>query len=349
MGADMTLSAESLPIDTHPVGVQPIPCNDDVVPEVFAASDAPAAPGKATRYCVVVNANAGSSSGFAEDAIRQAAPDATFEVKTVGPDDLNAAFDWAFGEKPAAVIVVGGDGTARTAAVRAVDTGVPIIPMPGGTMNVLPKIIFGHGDLARAIRELPHLKPRGLDVGVVSGEMFFLSAAFGFAGPMTRLREATRSDNKLTRISEAGRALLRNIGPSLQCRVSWRTPNNKWRNAHSLIVAIGDLDRILTPDTEDHGHRFEVAALNLRSVWQMLSFGAAFLAGAWRDSPRLKIARAGQVEVRLPSKRPLVVLDGEPMRLSRVSEVSLRLGALPVLALPSDFQSPEAPPATGKA
>ena len=192
----MTLSAPSLPDDTRPVVSPPIASNDDVASEFSASSDSTAAPDKATRYCVVVNANAGSSSGFSEDAIRQAAPDAHVEVKTVGPDDLNAAFDWAFGEKPCAVIIVGGDGTARTAAVRAVDTGVPIIPMPGGTMNVLPKIIFGHGDLARAIRELPHLKPRGLDVGVVAGEMFFLSAAFGFAGPMTRLREATRSDKK---------------------------------------------------------------------------------------------------------------------------------------------------------
>lgn len=287
-----------------------------------------------SHYVVVINNNAGSSARFDEEALKAASPNATFEILSVTPPDLDKAFDKAFTDKPSAVIVVGGDGTARTAAARAVSTGVPIIPMPGGTMNILPKIIFGHGDMARAIADIPKLVPRSLDVGRVGGEPFFLAAAFGFAGPMTRLREATRSDRKFQRIREAAGALLRNIGPSLQCRLRWRTPDQKWRSAHSLVIAIGDLDRVLAPDTEDHGHRLEIASLKLRSVWQMLSFGAAFLTGGWRKSPRLRIVRARQASLKLPSRRPLVVLDGEPMRISRVSDVTLDRGALPVLAMP---------------
>ena len=136
-----------------------------------------------SHYVVVINNNAGSSARFDEEALKAASPDATFEILSVAPDDLDKAFDKAFSDKPSAVIVVGGDGTARTAAARAVSTGVPIIPMPGGTMNVLPKIVFGHGDMARAIADIPKLAPRSLDVGRVGGETFFLAAAFGFAGP----------------------------------------------------------------------------------------------------------------------------------------------------------------------
>jgi diacylglycerol kinase family enzyme len=287
----------------------------------------------------VINSNAGSSSKFSEEALKAASPDATFEILFASPEELSSAFDKAFGAKPTAVIVVGGDGTARTAAVRAVQTGVPIIPMPGGTMNVLPKIIFDHGDMTRAIADLPRLKPSSLDVGCVSGEMFFLSAAFGLAGPMARLREATRSEHKFDRVMKAAGALLRSIRPSLECRVRWRTPGEKWRNAHSLIVAIGDIERILSPDGEDHGSRFEVAALKLRSVWQMFAFGAAFVSGAWRNSKNLKIVRAREVEIVVPSKRPLVVLDGEPIRVARVGSVTLVRGALPVLAMPHNATS----------
>jgi|GEM_PF-163717 len=287
-----------------------------------------------SHYVVVINSNAGSSARFNEEALKAASPGATFEILSVTPSELDKAFDKAFSDKPSAVIVVGGDGTARTAAARAVSTGVPIIPMPGGTMNVLPKIIFGHGDMTRAIADIPKLVPRSLDVGRVGGEPFFLAAAFGFAGPMTRLREATRSEKKFERIREAAGALFRNIGPSLQCRIRWRTPDQTWRSAHSLVIAIGDLDRVLVPDTEDHGHRLEIASLKLRSVWQMLSFGAAFLTGGWRKSPRLRIVRAKLASLKLPSRRPLVVLDGEPMRVSRVSDVTLDRGALPVLAMP---------------
>lgn len=295
--------------------------------------------GQQSHYVVVVNTNAGSSARFSEEALKAAAPNATFEILAVAPDQLDNAFDKAFADKPSAVIVVGGDGTARTAAARALSTGVPIIPMPGGTMNVLPKIIFGHGDMARAMADIPKLVPRSLDVGHVGGEPFFLAAAFGFAGPMTRLREATRSERKSDRIREAAGALLSNIGPSLQCRIRWRTPDQKWRSAHSLVIAIGDLERVLAPDTEDHGHKLEVASLKLRSVWQMLSFGAAFLTGGWRKSPRLKIVRATRASLKLPSRRPLVVLDGEPMRVSRVGDVTLERGALPVLAMPLELSA----------
>ena len=288
------------------------------------------------RYVVVVNANAGGSARFDADALRAATPDADFDVIAPTAPELEAAFDKAFSEKPSAVIVVGGDGTARTAAVRAVATGVPIIPMPGGTMNVLPKIVFGHGDMARAIAAIPKLQPRTLDVGRVGGEPFFLSAAFGFLGPMTRLREATRADRRLQRVHQAAGALLRNIGPSLQCRVRWRTPQQKWRSAHSLVIALGDLERVLSPDIEDDGHGLEVASLKLRSVWHMLSFGAAFLAGGWRESPRLRIVRARRVELKLPGRRPLVVLDGEPMRIARINDVTLDRDALPVLAMQAE-------------
>jgi prepilin-type N-terminal cleavage/methylation domain-containing protein len=128
---------------------------------------------------------------------------------------------------------------------------------------------------------------------------------------------------------KAAGALMKSIRPSLECRVRWRTPNEKWRNAHSLIVALGDIDRILSPDSEDHGSRLEVAALRLRSVWQMFAFGAAFVSGAWRNSKNLKIVRAREVEIIVPSKRPLIVLDGEPVRVSRVGTVTLERRALP--------------------
>ena len=331
-----TLRADKSPPDALRARADAAVSGASPVPEEPAQGAIEPSVSQQPHYVVVVNSNAGSSSKFSEEALKAASPDATFDILSVSPEELTAAFDKAFGAKPTAVIVVGGDGTARTAAVRAVQTGVPIIPMPGGTMNVLPKIIFGHGDMARAISDLPRLTPNSLDVGRVSGEMFFLSAAFGLAGPMARLREATRSEHKFDRVTKAAGALLKSIRPSLECRVRWRMPNDKWRNAHSLIVAIGDIERILSPDGEDHGSRLEVAALKLRSVWQMFAFGAAFVSGAWRNSKSLKIVRTKSVEIIVPSKRPLIVLDGEPMRVSRVGSVTLERGALPVLSLPLD-------------
>lgn len=312
--------AASAPAET------PVAANDDAAPQTAPQQ----------HYAVVVNNSAGSSSKFTEEALRAASPGATFDVDTVAPEGLEAAFNKAFAAKPTAVIVVGGDGTARTAAVRALQTGIPIIPMPGGTMNVLPKIIFGHDDMVRAMQDIPRLELQKLDVGRIGGEPFFLSAAVGLAGPMARVREAARSKNKFKRMLESGSAFFRGLGPSLRHRVRWKTPTEKWRKVHSLVIAIGDFDRVLAPDTEDHGSRFEVASLKVHSIWQMIAFGAAFITGDWRNSDRLKIVRTREVDLQLPGRRPLVVLDGEPTRVSHVGKVTLERGALPVLSLPSD-------------
>lgn len=306
------------------------------LPAAVNDDDLPAETAPQQHYIVVVNNSAGSSSKFSEEALRAASPNATFDVDSVAPEGLEAAFDKAFAAKPTAVIVVGGDGTARTAAVRAVQTGIPIIPMPGGTMNVLPKIIFGHADMVRAMSEIPRLEPQALDVGRIGSDLFFLSVAVGLAGPMARVREAARSKNKIKRMAQSGSAFIRSIGPSLRHRVRWKTPaDKKWRKVHSLVIAIGDFDRVLAPDTEDHGSRFEVASLKVNSLWQLVAFGAAFLSGNWRKSERLQMVRTRHVNLKLAGRRPLVVLDGEPMRVAHADKVTLELGALPVLSLPA--------------
>lgn len=329
---ESTLSASSA--NRLPHARQPYPAPEQQAGVPAAANDARSPQTtQQQHYIVVVNNSAGSSSKFNAETLRVASPEATFDIESVAPEALETAFNKAFAAKPTAVIVVGGDGTARTAAVRAVQTGIPIIPMPGGTMNVLPKIIFGHDDMARAMADIARLKPQALDVGRVGGELFFLSVAFGLAGPMARVREAARSKNKFKRMLESGSAFFRSIGPSLRHRVRWRKPNDKWRKVHSLVIAIGDMDRILAPDNADHGSRFEVALLKVHSIWQIIAFAAAFIAGDWRKSERVKLVRARSVELKLPGRRPLAVLDGEPMRLSHAGEVTLERNALPVLAL----------------
>jgi diacylglycerol kinase family enzyme len=80
----------------------------------------------------------------------------------------------------------------------------------------------------------------------------------------------------------------------------------------------------------------------------MFAFGAAFVSGAWRNSKNLKIVRAREVEIIVPSKRPLIVLDGEPVRVSRVGTVTLERRALPVLAMPLDQQDSATAPGAGK-
>lgn len=295
------------------------------------------------RVSLVVNEAAGTASATDIPAmvarVAGVMPGTVVDVLSVSPQELEGALDHAFANKPDVVIVFGGDGTARGAAKRALETQIPLAPLPGGTMNVLAKLVFGHADLAKAIESLPTCTITGLDVGVVGGEPFFLSAAFGFAGPLARLRETIRPPRRYGEVFSAGLRCVRALGPSLRGGVKWRRAGAKWHRAHTLVVALGSLDRVLSPEEEDihTGARLQAAALRLKSVWDIAKVSTdAVRLRDWRDLNQLMLVAAQKIELDLRSRRPLAVLDGEPMRLSHALEITVNPGALPVLAARPD-------------
>src|SRR5690606_29340605 len=58
-------------------------------------------------------------------------------------DDLTRCVQAAIDASPDLLVILAGDGTART-AVQLSGAGGPLIaPLPGGTMNMLPRAIYG--------------------------------------------------------------------------------------------------------------------------------------------------------------------------------------------------------------
>lgn len=297
----------------------------------------------AQRHAGTVVAIANSVAGAAskldletvEAQLREALGDRFHGMRTVAPDVLEQTVREVVGERPDALVVVGGDGTARCAAkaVMGGDGDTAIVPLPAGTMNVLPRLVFGHDDFARAIAELPELEPSWLPAGMVGGEPFFLSAAFGFAASLARFRESMRPPRHWPSVASAAGACVRASMHALSGGPDWRPDRGDWRRAHTLIVALQSVDRVLEPEA---GHpdprRFEIAALRLRSGVDALRLGGVALLSDWRRSDRVEIVQASQVHVRIRSRRPMLVLDGEPMRVGRALKVTLVQRAVPVLA-----------------
>jgi diacylglycerol kinase family enzyme len=295
------------------------------------------------RIALVVNEAAGTASSTdvsrLEQLVKEALPETEVNVASVAPHDLDAAFDDAFAEEPDVVVVFGGDGTARAAAKRALTTQVPIAPLPGGTMNVLPRLVFGHADLAQAIQDLPTCSTTGLDTGMVGGEPFFLSAAFGFAGPLARFRESMRPPRRLREVASSAFTCMRALGPSLRGGIKWRRAGAKWHHAQTLVVALGSLERVLTPEDEEvhTGERLQAAALRLKSFWDVAKLGGdAVRLRDWRELNQLTLVSARRFELDMHSMLRLSVLDGEPVLLSHATEITVNEGALPVLAARPD-------------
>src|SRR5690606_8977715 len=65
--------------------------------------------------------------------------------------DIDAQIDAALAARPDLIIVLAGDGTARAVAARAGPDGPLVAPLPGGTMNMLPKALYGTSDWKEAL------------------------------------------------------------------------------------------------------------------------------------------------------------------------------------------------------
>ncbi|MET0546743.1 MAG: diacylglycerol kinase family protein [Caulobacterales bacterium] len=293
------------------------------------------------NVAAVINLAAGSSGLFdveTLDAQIKAAlgPNAKVEIRPAQPGEVESALKWAFESGASSVLIVGGDGTARSAASLAMETKIPMIPLPGGTMNVLPKLVFGHADLKRAIEELPTLKLAHMDVGRAANEPFFLTFAVGVAGSLAKFRESMRPPRDWNEVASSALGAAGAMGAAYRGRIDWSADGRKMRPAQSLVVAVGGFSRVLSPETpnDDNDHQLQAAALRLRSHWDMVRFGAHALTGNWRQAKNVQLIETQVIDLALGSRRPLVVLDGEPMRLAKVDQLRLDRGALPVMALP---------------
>jgi diacylglycerol kinase family enzyme len=64
-------------------------------------------------------------------------------------DQIERAFAEATTHKRKMLVVLGGDGTIRTAAEACAGTDSYLLPLPGGTLNMLPRALYGRCILAR--------------------------------------------------------------------------------------------------------------------------------------------------------------------------------------------------------
>ena len=95
-------------------------------------------------------------------------------------DQMERSFAEAAGQKLDVLIVLGGDGTIRTAAQGCTKEGPRLIPLPGGTMNMLPRALYGDVPWEDALKNtLRASSARMLSGGRVGDSLFFVAAIVG--------------------------------------------------------------------------------------------------------------------------------------------------------------------------
>ena len=260
------------------------------------------------RAVMLVNPLSGSvgsrAVGEAEGILADYDLDA--EVVVLDGEGFEAAIDQAFASKPYVIFVLAGDGTARSVASRAKPDGAMIAPLPGGTMNMLPKALYGTADWKQALRRaLEEGEPQYVSGGEVQGEYFYCAAILGSPALWAPAREAMRT-GKLRLAWQYGRRALKR---AFTGRLRFSLDGGDRRRAEALVLISPMISKAME---EPVG--LEAAAMDPSDASQAFRLAANALFSDWRHDPAVSTRPARRIEVRARSRIPAVI-DGEPLLL----------------------------------
>jgi diacylglycerol kinase family enzyme len=231
-----------------------------------------------------------------------------------GPEDLAQTFEEVDTYNLDILVVLGGDGTIRTAALRSRADGPYLIPLPGGTMNLLPRALYGELgwlDVLRKTLERPVVKH--VSGGEVKGERFFISGLFGAPALWANVREAVRGGD-LSRAIEHGKVALDRMFAE---KVSYILNKDTAGSAEALTVTCP----LVATSLDENWQIFETAVIDIHHAGEALGLATAAAFGKWREDKNITVVRTPTLRVFSDMELP-VILDGETVDLGNEVEVT---------------------------
>jgi len=242
-------------------------------------------------------------------------------------DDLLANVKEAAGSDADAVIAWGGDGTAACALTACAACRLPVLALPGGTMNMLPHRLHGRNDDWRDIlrRILADPVVDTIGAGVIGGQRFYVAALFGRLTAIAESREAVRQGALL----EAAQAVIGNQVLDVKTRLriaSRHTSGEKLTSAVAAAIVV----------SAEEMPALEIATVDPESTFELLATAVDAMVHGWRDAEPVErhISRSimihdlsdGQIPATLDGER---VLFNSPVEVKLMDEAAriLRAGA----------------------
>jgi diacylglycerol kinase family enzyme len=243
----------------------------------------------------------------------------------IGPEKLSAkllrrAYDFDV------IIVLGGDGTARAVAELAPRDGPPMILLPGGTLNVLPKALYGELSWQEALKAaLERGKVQRLASGTANGKPFFVAAIFGAPTLLARAREAVREGRYLSAIRRFSLFAKRAFARRVIARVDKETAQS--------AAAIGVLCPSFSGEVEGEG--LEWVRLDANRLIDLARVSLRAIGNSWRDDSTIEIAQCQTGSIMSAGVIPST-LDGEPETFFRHIRIRYDAKGPRVIALESE-------------
>ena len=237
--------------------------------------------------------------------------------------EMERSFAEAAGQKLEVLIVLGGDGTIRTAAETCAEKGSYLIPLPGGTMNMLPRALYGDVAWEESLKNTlaaPSLKV--LSGGRIAGKQFLIAAIVGAPALLAEPRESMREGNIVDAIEKGSAAFRRMFDTKIQYLISGGMKGEA--KAVALICPL------ISEQMSDSEQALEAAIINVESAAEVVRLATTAAFGKWRDDRNILLTKTKRVNVQSSNDIP-ATLDGERVNLGRTAEIDFVSRALIVL------------------
>jgi diacylglycerol kinase family enzyme len=238
-------------------------------------------------------------------------------------DEIERVFVEAATHKPEVLVVLGGDGTIRTAAEAGTKTGTYLIPLPGGTLNVLPRALYGDSPWQETLAEtLANPLTKELSGGRVGDKIFFVAAVVGAPGLWMETREAIREGDILDAVGKAGVAFEAMFDTTIQYFISPAV------NGEAEVVAV--ICPLVSEQMSDSEQTLEAAAIDVENASELIGLATAAAFGKWRDHESVTLTKTHRITVQSNKDIPLV-LDGERVKVGNEAEIDFAPHAVNVI------------------
>jgi diacylglycerol kinase family enzyme len=240
-----------------------------------------------------------------------------------GADQMEPSFTEAVERKLEVLIVLGGDGTIRTAAEVCSEERRYLIPLPGGTMNMLPRALYGGVSWEDALENtLTAPSAKVLSGGRVADKQFFIAAIVGAPALWAEPRESIRDGDIIDAIEKGSVAFQKMFETKVQYLISGEIKGEA--EAVALICPV------ISEEMSDSEQALEAAVIDVESAGEVIGLATAAAFGKWREDRNILLTKTKRVGVQ-SSKNIPAILDGEIVNLGRSAQIDFVSRAVNVL------------------
>jgi diacylglycerol kinase family enzyme len=245
-----------------------------------------------------------------------------------GADQMERSFAEAAKQKLEVLIVLGGDGTIRAAAQKCAEEGPYLIPLPGGTINMLSRALYGDVSWEDALKNtLAAPSVKVLSGGRIADKQFFVAAIVGAPSLWVEARESIREGNIVGAIEKGSIAFQKMFETKVQYLIS----GGKKGEAEAVAL----ICPLISEEMSDSEQALEAAVIDVESAAEVIGFATAAAFGKWRDDRNILLTKTRRVAVQSSKDIP-AILDGETVNLGKSAEIDFVSKAVNVIVAASN-------------